>query len=460
MGMPQLPKVGMRMVKSATAVFLCFAVALLRRRFLPCLGEGIPFYSAIAAVLCMQPYVSNSVKTALNRTAGTVVGAVAGTLFLLLERGTALQRLPWLQYLLLSACIIPLIYITVLIRIPAASYITCVVFMSITVSHGADVNPYLFALNRMADTLIGIFLSLGVNMFRLPRPKDRGLLMAAGMDGVLTPPGGVLAPHVRIRLTRLAERGAAVTVFSPSTPGELLPRLGEADLRLPMIVMGGAALYDRREARYPYSRPLDDETLVNVRLSLEASGLRGFFYVVVHDSLHVYHGELLNPAETDQVDRLHGSPHEHYVRGPMPAGAGALQICAADTPARLTAWENAAAAQPWAARIRTIRRPLPGREGYEMLTIRAADAPAAAVAELRVRIGAQRTAAFGFAGEDALLLQASDQAYAAAGAEASVRQAADVLLESGDLAAVKAMERLYLRGGRCARAEKKEAPRP
>ena len=39
-----LPKLGMRIVKSAVAVFLCFVIYMIR-------GRGVPFYSAIAAVL-------------------------------------------------------------------------------------------------------------------------------------------------------------------------------------------------------------------------------------------------------------------------------------------------------------------------------------------------------------------------------------------------------------------------
>ena len=62
-----MPKVGLRILKSALAVFLCFVVYLVRQ-------DGMPFYSAIAAVLCMQPYVRHSFTAALNRTVGTLIG--------------------------------------------------------------------------------------------------------------------------------------------------------------------------------------------------------------------------------------------------------------------------------------------------------------------------------------------------------------------------------------------------
>lgn len=73
-----MPKIGLRIIKSAVAVFLCFVVYELR-------GEvGIPFYSAIAAILCMQPYVGSSKKVALNRVIATFLGGLSGMLVLLL----------------------------------------------------------------------------------------------------------------------------------------------------------------------------------------------------------------------------------------------------------------------------------------------------------------------------------------------------------------------------------------
>ena len=53
--MPSVPKIGMRLIKTAVAVFLCFLVDFFR-------DGGTPFYSAIAAILCMQPELGSSLK--------------------------------------------------------------------------------------------------------------------------------------------------------------------------------------------------------------------------------------------------------------------------------------------------------------------------------------------------------------------------------------------------------------
>lgn len=55
----QFPAIGMRIVKSSVAMFLCYMVYLLR-------GEtGVVFYSQLAALWCIQPYVNSSLKNAL-----------------------------------------------------------------------------------------------------------------------------------------------------------------------------------------------------------------------------------------------------------------------------------------------------------------------------------------------------------------------------------------------------------
>ena len=82
-------------------------------------------------------------------------------LVLLFEKHILPGNTQLMQYALISFMIIPVIYITVLLKKTSASYISCVVFMSVTVSHAADVNPYLFAINRMIDTLIGIAVAYG-----------------------------------------------------------------------------------------------------------------------------------------------------------------------------------------------------------------------------------------------------------------------------------------------------------
>lgn len=72
-----LPHVGQRITKTTVAVFLCLIIYYLRGYQ----GESMPTEAMITAIICMQPYVRDSRDYALNRLAGTLIGAGWGLLF-------------------------------------------------------------------------------------------------------------------------------------------------------------------------------------------------------------------------------------------------------------------------------------------------------------------------------------------------------------------------------------------
>ena len=445
----KLPKVGMRIIKSAVAVFFCFVIYLLRGQ------QGVPFYSAIAAVLCMQPYVSGSVKVALNRTLGTVIGGAAGMLILLVEQRFFPPGWLLLRYLLISAMIVVLIYVTVLIKKTTASYITCVVFMSITVSHAMDVNPYLFALDRVIDTLIGIFVSLGVNAFRLPRRRDRRLLFVSDLDGTLAEDGRI-APAAVIHLNKLIDAGAQFTVSTGRTPATFLPMLEGLRLRLPVIAMNGAALYDMQAGSYLYCKTIPPAAFRRVAAVFERRGLNLFVHAVIHDVLHVYYGDFTNPAEEELYYARRGLPQKHYVYSRLPEGHDPVYLLAVDTLSTLREPRRESDGFAQEAGVYTVVRPDAEHAGYALLEIYSAAAtrPAAA-AELKKRIGAAAVAAFGDSGRDAALLAAADISRAVAGAEEAAKQAAGRVLPPGDEAVAREVDRLFHHGRKGAAPERR-----
>lgn len=46
---------------------------------------------------------------------------------------------------------------------PKAISIMAIVFLSITINHGTDTMPFLFALNRTLDTMVGVISAIIVN---------------------------------------------------------------------------------------------------------------------------------------------------------------------------------------------------------------------------------------------------------------------------------------------------------
>lgn len=154
----KFPKIhiGMRIWKTFIAAFICAIVGMLL--------DMQPFYSMIAAILCMQVSVSESINKGVTRLVGTLIGGIFAVLILLLIDFTPLEPFSVLYYTIISFCVVPLIYTNVLLKQDASSYITCVVFLSIVLSHLGEGNHYVFALTRMLETAFGIVVAIVINM--------------------------------------------------------------------------------------------------------------------------------------------------------------------------------------------------------------------------------------------------------------------------------------------------------
>lgn len=188
--MPHHFHIGMRIVKTVIAVFICAIIGWLR-------GETT-FFSMIAAVLCMQKSAEKTFTTSFNRVMGTAVGGVYGVAALFLETQFGLQRILPIYYLVVSLTLIPVILTTVFIKKPSVAGFACVVFLSTTVYHVGDANPYAYALNRMLDTVVGIVVALVVNLAMPGTEQKVPISAAADMDGpgadCAEPPAGPLEP--------------------------------------------------------------------------------------------------------------------------------------------------------------------------------------------------------------------------------------------------------------------------
>ena len=147
---------GLRIIKTFIAVTLAMVVSAHRP------GEGLPFYSAIAAIICLKSDVEGSREIGKNRIIGTFLGGFCGLIYLLI---IPLDTLPEnIELILISFLTSIIIWVMSMLDKPKAISIMAIVFLSITINHGKeDVLPFLFAFNRTLDTMIGVIAAILVN---------------------------------------------------------------------------------------------------------------------------------------------------------------------------------------------------------------------------------------------------------------------------------------------------------
>ena len=422
------PRIGMRIIKTSIVVFICFVIYWLRGQ------DGLPFYSGVAAIICMQPYVGGSVRAAANRTIGTLIGGALGVLYLLTDWLFELSvHHVMLNYLIISLLVIPLIYVTVLIKRPESAPITCVVFICIAVGYGGSVGSYTFALNRLIDTIIGIFVSLAVNSFRIPRKKARQVLFIADLEGALLNSHGLIGAASVIKLNQMLDNGAMITATTDRTPATFMPLLQSLRLKLPVIAINGAALFDMTERRYEHCKFIPDESTTALRELAVVHGHNLFYSTIINEVHHVYYDGALNPVEERLILLWRNLPGKYYVRSVPPDGYSALCLTVAGVPAAVQ--EMCKAVDEIAPKIGVYTRchEMSGQDGVLILDIYSVKASREiAVREMKERLGAQRLVVIGSSGDDIPMLMAADLGLAVAGSGDNVKKAAARVIGSND----------------------------
>ena len=305
-----IPRVGMRMVKTALAVAICFFLYVLRGE------EGVPIFSTIAAIICMQPYAENSIQVSINRIIGTLLGAVFALLVLYL-----IQYIPYqvriLRYLVISFAVIPVMYVTVLLKRTGASALAGIVLLSVCLSN-VGYTPLEGAINRSVETIIGILVSLGVNNLHLPRKRTENYLFVTGFDGALYDEKNGISPYASFELNQLLQDGLPFTIATERTPASLMADLKGLDLRLPVIAMDGAVLYDVKDKRYRATSGLPKEWVDRICTLVKEKEYHYFLNVVWQNVLLIYFGEFKNEVERELYLSNRRSPYRNYIYGEMP----------------------------------------------------------------------------------------------------------------------------------------------
>ena len=360
-----IPPVGMRIMKSAVGVLLGFMVYELRGR------TGIPFYTALSVLWCIRPYRGDTLGMAAQRSIGTLIGGLYGLLVIVGQqtatRGAGLPEM--VRYTLISFMIIPIIYTTILLKRKNASYFACVVFLSITVLHLTDENPYLFVLNRMVDTEVGILIGMFLNMVHLPYRKQENILFVSGVDDTLLAGHQNMTPYSFVELNRMLDEGAKFTLSTMRTPADLVQNLQGIRLKLPVICMDGAVLFDMRENRYLKKFVLEADDAAMLKHFMEEEGFHVFVNRIVEDIWLIHYGEFNNETEKDIFTNLRKSPYRNYMKKEPAEYTDVVYLMMVDTTQRVDRFYEKLKQQKLTDRFKILKYPSDDYPGYSYIKI-------------------------------------------------------------------------------------------
>lgn len=159
--------VGMRIIKTVIAVFVCGVLASVRHQ------SG--FYSMIAAVVCVQNSAGKTIESSINRMIGTLIGGVAGVLVVYSMDTLGILYIELVRYAISALLLIPIIELCLVIKKPGSAAMACIVFLCVTVNHSVGDTPAVYSIQRLFETLVGVVLACGVDIllpYRAPAPAE------------------------------------------------------------------------------------------------------------------------------------------------------------------------------------------------------------------------------------------------------------------------------------------------
>ena len=387
----KLPIPGQRILRTMIAVWLCLLVYVLRGR------QGEPLYAALAVLQCIQPYTKATHTVGRKRIIGTLIGAFWGLVLLLGEQWLNAHghEAPWLHFTLVGFFTGIVLYFTVLLKVSEAAYFSAVVFMVICIKHAEDVNPYVYAFNRTLDTVIGVAVAEIVNRVHLPRLRKTDTLFVSSIGDTILGADRQLTPYSKVELNRLLDDGAMFTLATSETQATVRELLPGVEVRLPVITMDGAAMYDMKTREYLETEPMSEEKGRRLKDWAHREGLSFFSNSVEENLLVIRYEELANEAMEKLFAQKRKSPYRNYVHNPVDLDRGVLYLLILEKTEILEEKYRRFLAEPWSGEYRAVLT-ASAFPGYGSLKIYdGAVSRRAMLEKLQVRLHPRETVTFG-----------------------------------------------------------------
>lgn len=389
----KLPVPGQRIVRTVIAIWLCFAVNMLLRG-----GDGMPIFSTMAVLAGIQPSVKSMVRMARERVQSTLIGAFWGLALITVELALFDRGAPpdWAHYLLVALFTGVTIWSTVVLQVTGMANLAAVVFLSIGINHIQGVNAYTYAFNRLLDTVIGLLIAELVNRVQLPRVHRTDTLFVSGLGTTIMPEGSALSPYSKVELNRLIEDGALFTISTRASQTTVRELMEGVDLRLPIITLSGAAMYDLKNEQYVRTTPMSPEKARRVMEWARGEDLPFFCHIIRDNMFIIRYRELANAAMRSSYEQRRRNIYRNYVQGEEDEYEDVVYLNIIDRTERIGRAFAALKAHSWADQYRITMERYGFGEGFSVLRVCDGAVSWKKMVELlRRQTGAKQTVTFG-----------------------------------------------------------------
>lgn len=126
---------------------------------------------------------------------------------------------------------------------------------------------------------------------------NRKTLYVSDLDGTLLQPDARVSERTKAMLNKAISDGALFTIATARTPATVASIIDGIDLRLPAVVMTGAAMWNKNSNRYSNVRYMNERGVRELIDIYRATSFPTFLYTLREDLIHIYHIGQLSEIE-------------------------------------------------------------------------------------------------------------------------------------------------------------------
>lgn len=137
-------------------------------------------------------------------------------------------------------------------------------------------------------------------------------LYVSDLDGTLLTSRTEISAESRRLLNEAIARGAQFTIATARTPATVAGLLRGVEMRLPVVVMTGAALWDTHTLTYSDICTIPPETVARLRRIYIDRDVPTFVYRLEEDRIVIYHSDDLTEQEREFMQKRIGNPFKRF----------------------------------------------------------------------------------------------------------------------------------------------------
>lgn len=347
-------RIGQRIIKTSIAVFVSISIHIILLYIDKQLGIDrnldwhapsnmyTPFFAGIAAVYATHKDRKSSFQQAKIRSLGSIIGGYFGmgliwlTEYFLINKynlqETNLILYTIIQYAIVSLGIIPLIWITVSLKQSTATFITCLTYLSVTISIRNGGMPVLqFATNRVISTLIGVAIALLINNFGKIKKRNKDILFVTSLDDNFFSNKKRFSLYVKYKLNNLYYHDMPLLLSTNKPLSSLEDLFKDLDVSFPVVLMNGACVYNFENKEYEDVFNISSESRVSLDNLLKQYNLNAFIHSINEGTMHIYYEKFTNDAQKEFFDKRKRNMYDNFVYATLPSDASALMYTIIDT---------------------------------------------------------------------------------------------------------------------------------